>query len=211
MHHDDYFFRSTSLDEYVSMLEENPMASLAFSGSVLDYQDGDMIYRNATEEDIATIRKCKYELVAKNCIGAPSAVIIRNNTILMDENLSWLVDVDWYLKILEINDVFIYTEAPLIANGIDGKRMTDYCLNDKELVQREYLYVYMKHTKMQDFSYVDALMSKCRNYYWGNKGYWKIEDCVAIVKDAQNDAREIWLLGDSKIRVFVIYLSLFNY
>lgn len=196
MHHDDYFNDAESLKKYVEMLDRDPMAVFAFSGSKTDIQMGREIYeRCADAAQVKTLREDKYTILENNFIGAPSAVLVRNVGIRMDENLIWLVDVDWYLKLLEYRNCFVCTTEALIATGLDGNRVTDRCMSDMELVQKEWLYVYLKHSSMQDFSYLDQIMRQCIVYYKKKKGYWHEDDYLAILKDAVRDGKKICLCG----------------
>ena len=200
MHHDDYFNYNESLQEYVEMLDNNPDAIFVFSGSKTDINNGQEVYdRCAEENEIRSLLENKYNIVTGNFIGAPSAVLVRNVGIMMDENLVWLVDVDWYLKLLEYQNSFVFSPKALIATGIDGKRVTDACIGDMELVQKEYLYVYLKHSVMQDFSYLDYIIQRCLVYYKQEKGYWHEDDYLSILKDAINDGKKICLWGTERI------------
>ena len=196
MHHDDYFNCEDSLEQYVKMLDDNPEAIFAFSGSKSDINMGQETYeRFAQEEQISRLRENKYSVLEGNFIGDPSVTIIRNTGILMDENLIWLVDVDWYLKLMEYKHCFAYTERPLAGVGIDGSSVTDYCLKKRDLIQKEYLYVYLKHSGMQDFSCLDYIIRQCIIFYRKEGGYWHRDDYLAILRDALIDGKKIWLWG----------------
>lgn len=199
MHHDDYFYDKESLRKYVEMLERDENAILAFSGSGTDVGMGQAFYeRSAKTEEINDLRGNKYSVLNGNFIGAPSAVLVRNQGILMDENLTWLVDMDWYIKLLEYQNCFAYTFEPLVVTGMDGNRVTDICIKDRELVQKEWLYVYLKHSAMQDFSHLDSIIRQCLIYYKKESGYWHEDDYLAILKDAVNDGKRICVWGEKE-------------
>lgn len=205
MHHDDYFSDKNSLQEYVDMLDFHPEAILAFSGASIDINMGQEIRENgATRKQIDSLRENKYSIVEGNFIGGPSAVIVRNVGIKMDENLVWLVDVDWYLKLLEYENHFVHTEKQLIMCGWDGNRVTDMCINNMDLVQKEWLYIYLKHSPMQDFFYLDQIIRQCIIYYRKEKGYWHEEDYLAILFDAIRDRKKIclWGVGEFGIQAY---------
>lgn len=196
MHHDDYFYDKESLQKYVEMLEDNTNAVFAFSGSGTDFGTGQAVSeRSAKMEEINALYENKYNILNGNFIGAPSAVLVRNKGILMDENLIWLVDIDWYIKLLEYRNCFAYTFEPLVITGEDGNRVTDICIKDRKLVQKEWLYVYLKHSAMQDFSYLDSIIRQCLIYYKKESGYWHEDDYLAILKDAVSDGKKICIWG----------------
>lgn len=144
MHQDDYFASEESLEWLVNMLDSNPKANIVFCGTVQDNQDS-KFERGISKEEVGFLKNNKYYLLEANVIGAPSAVMIRNLSIYMDERLVWLVDVDWYLKVLENNNCFVYTREPLIGIGISDNQLTNKCESNKTLVLEEYAYLYYKY------------------------------------------------------------------
>lgn len=199
MHHDDYFSYEKSLQEFVDLLDHNPEAVFAFSGARIDVNDGKKVYETAaSQEQLDELQKDKYCILETNFIGNPSAVIMRNVGIGMDANLIWLVDIDWFMKLLEYQECFAFTPDALVGIGFDGDNLTDYCLKDLDLQQKEFLYVYMKHSEMQDFSYLGRIIEICAAYYKKEKGFWHKEDYQAIVKDAICDGRKLCLWGTDK-------------
>ena len=114
MHHDDWFTDEDSLKAFVDMLEEHPDADLAFSGSRQE-EVGKSYDRFIAAGDADLIKKDYRNLYLGNTIGAPSAVIVRRSTlyaadIVYDEKLTWLVDMEYYMHILQRNPRFVYTE-----------------------------------------------------------------------------------------------------
>lgn len=83
--------------------------------------------------------------LGKNTIGAPSVLTIKNEDILLfDENLSWLLDCDYYKR---LHDKY---GEPDILNKINviigiGKHQTTNHL-DNNLKQKEYSYIEKKYT-----------------------------------------------------------------
>ena len=142
MHHDDWFTTETALNEFVKMLEDNPQAVLAFSGS---RQVGQKVYdRCMNEEQEDCLRKDYRYVFCHNKIGAPSATIFRNDGKCFDEKLKWLVDSEFYMRILETDKQFVFTREPLVSIGIADTQVTNSCINNKCLLLREYTYVYSK-------------------------------------------------------------------
>lgn len=144
MHHDDWFTDIYSLDNFVYMMEKNPNAILAFSGTV-QVQENDSYKRHISKEDASMYEKDYRMVFLRNKIGAPSAVIFQNKNVSFDENLTWLVDMDLYLQLLKDNDTFIYSEEPYVCIGMSDEQLTRSCMCDVELQKREYAYVFQKH------------------------------------------------------------------
>lgn len=138
MFSDDYFTGEKSLAQFVGLLEENPEATLAFSGSRqvllgaasdLDYQHGVMAgheigytkegfpyyERCATEQFAEELKKDYRRLFLGNEVGAPSAVILRrfpgDRIPHFDEESGFASDMFLYFDALRGTD-----EAP--AQGV---------------------------------------------------------------------------------------------
>lgn len=147
MHHDDWFTYNDSLEQFVQMMDSNPESDLAFS-SVLVHNDFDGSQRlhNVSEDKI---EKLKYEptsIFFSNLIGPPSAIIFKKIiNQYFDEELKWIVDIDFFIKILLKNNLFVNVSKPLITSTIGAKHnVTHECTNNSKLNIFEYFHVYNK-------------------------------------------------------------------
>ena len=155
MHHDDWFADENALAAFVAMLDENPGADLAFCGSwqvTLSSEGKESDHRFArhiSPKHCSLIQKDWRNLFLGGYIGAPSATIYRNKGVDYEEKLKWLVDVEFYMRLLERNPVFAYTCAPLVCIGISGGQLTESCRENGELNIFEYGFVYNEF-RLQD-------------------------------------------------------------
>lgn len=153
MHHDDWFADNNSIEQFVKMLDDNPDADIAFSGSNQVCKDS--VTSRAIENNRAKeLRKSYRALYAGNWIGAPSATIIRNKHQLFDENVKWLVDIELYMRILKDNPRFEYTKKPLVSIGVGEAQLTNSCESNWHLQLYEYKYVL---NKLRLYRYPDCL------------------------------------------------------
>lgn len=149
MHGDDSFTDRDCLQTFVDLLDENPEADLAFSGS-RQMRDGAIEKDRCTPEgDIERFAKDYRLLYTGNTIGAPSAVIVRRSAIsahqiTYDENLTWLVDSDYYMQILKRNPHFAFSIRPLVTIHLSKGQLTESVGTDPKILRREYLHVYEK-------------------------------------------------------------------
>ncbi len=159
MHHDDYFTNPDSLDQFVTLLDSNPQASFGFSATKIDLLQLNIIrYHYCSFKQYNHIKNNPEDLFFSNVIGAPSATIIRNNlNILFDEQLKWLVDVDWYMRIIKQNNNLVYSSNPLICtiHGAEGQT-TQEVITERDLQIREHVVVFSKnftqHHKLNKYS-----------------------------------------------------------
>lgn len=156
MHHDDWFTERDSLGKFVRLLTEHPEADIAFCGT--RQVEGDKSYdRHISSADASLIKEDYRNLYLGNTIGAPSATIYKRSELTYDENLVWLVDMEFYMHILKKNPQFIYTNEPLISIGVSSTQLTEECIGDEKINVKEYGYIYKKYRLHEVKKYDDKL------------------------------------------------------
>lgn len=146
LHHDDWFATQDSLGKFVKLMDDNPNSLLGFSKGVnFKIKTGEKRYRH-NEKYVEMLKKDFSELILNNRIGAPSVTIFRNGTgVYFDKNLKWLVDVDFYINLLIKNNNLAFINEELIYIGIQSNRLTDKCMEDETIEEREALYIKEKY------------------------------------------------------------------
>ena len=147
LHHDDWLLSSRSLAQFVALMDANPGAVMAFSSAEAYDQDQCLKFVHSPPIDrITELRRDPRVLFFGNFIGPPSSIIYRNlSGVVFDEKLKWLVDIDFYIRLLEGKKSFSYSEEPLVGVTIDSShQVTRECENNKNVEVREYLYLYSK-------------------------------------------------------------------
>lgn len=162
MFSDDWFTDKKSLASYVKLLDENPRAMLAFSGSrqvMLDYEHSDSLVhledenrkqsydRCADDEFIHNLREDYRYLYLGNQIGAPSAVIYRRGeeVTLFDEKSNWASDMYLYFDLLIKSREFAYTKEPLVSIGVHEHQYTEMFAERDMRVYNDYRQLYTKY------------------------------------------------------------------
>jgi glycosyltransferase involved in cell wall biosynthesis len=163
IHHDDFFTYNYSLGEFVKMLDDNPECDFAFSSSLnLDKDFKTLNQHCPTPKELDLIKKSPDQLFFSAIIGAPSATIFRNKkTIFFNKSLKWLVDMDFYIRVLKNNKNFIYYDKPLISTVDAPNRVTVECVNDKNIFIGEMLFVLKKisHNNQKDLKFLKFLIN----------------------------------------------------
>ncbi len=147
LHHDDFFTSENSLRKFVKFLDDNPASSFAFSGTVIDLlQLKTKKIHSCSNKQFYKITQQPDRLFFSNYIGAPSATIIRKDAlILFDESMKWLVDVDWYMRLIFNNPNVIFTKEPLICTVHGGAgQVTQSVYSDKDVQVKEHVYLFEK-------------------------------------------------------------------
>ena len=144
LHHDDWFTDSDCLEKLVSALNKNPDADFAYCQSQDISENNEIRFHDYTNK-VDLIRRDIFILYADNYIGAPSATIYRKNDLYFDERLRWLVDIDFYIRILLKNEKFIYIPDICLNIGISSSQITNSCLDNPKVELFENFYFYKKY------------------------------------------------------------------
>ena len=144
MHHDDYFTFEHSLQAFVDLMENSPNALLGFSSSVVKLINKDKIWiHKPTSENLLNLKLNPYTLFFGNFIGAPSATIFRrSSSVFFDVNLKWVVDFEFYCRLLAGNSKFEFDSRELITTVGDDHNITNDCRDNRNVEIKEYLYLY---------------------------------------------------------------------
>ena len=160
MFSDDWFTTEDSLASFVRMLEENPDANFAFSGSRQVNLESEARYdRHAEEQFLERLRRDYRLLFLGNQIGAPSAVMYRRgkSVALFDEQSNWASDMFLYFDILAKNPRFVCSTEPLISIGVHEHQYTESFSEKDERIYQDYRYMFEKYHLAQ--------IKECRSFF----------------------------------------------
>jgi len=126
-------------------MESNPEVEFAFSGAEIRSINGETSLHWSSSQLVTALEKDPRIVFNGNFIGSPSATIYKKSTgLVFDENLKWVVDIDFYIRLLFKNRKFVYSEEPLVITYEAIDRITNSCINNKEVEIFEYFFVYDK-------------------------------------------------------------------
>lgn len=167
LHHDDWFANRHSLQQFVSLLENDADATFAFSGALARDSEGRLLFQHAaTEEQIAALRRDPRCLFFANFVGAPSATIFRRDyDFRFDSALKWVVDVEAYIRMLRTGRPFVFTVEPLVnITAGSAHQVTRQVQGDPALqfVENAYLYKGMNFSATQRLKCVAMFMQLAR-------------------------------------------------
>ncbi|MEN9582150.1 MAG: hypothetical protein RL641_104 [Candidatus Parcubacteria bacterium] len=167
LHHDDWFKDENSLSIFVEMIEKHPESDFAYCATQNVDENGKLLSLHTTNHSqLAALRKHPEQLLFHNYIGAPSTTIYkREGTLEYDDNLIWLVDIDFYIQTLLCNNNCVYLDKPLICvTSKADHQITRKVENDRFLGAKENLHIYKKVRNAIPFiSYVFLLLRLLRS------------------------------------------------
>jgi glycosyltransferase involved in cell wall biosynthesis len=150
LHHDDWFTYSYSLEEYVKLLDENPLSDFGFSCTNVFHADTlkERIHC-ISEERLGAIKKNPELLFLGNLIGGPSITIYRRSlNELYDNNMKWLVDIEFYIRAIRKNSFVAFTSNPLITTVTAAAHTVTTTSITKEVDVFEHFYLFDKIKSM---------------------------------------------------------------
>lgn len=144
LHHDDYFLDDNSLEQLVEAVEKNK-ADFVFCNTEVWYTSDDSRRISAPNNvQLARIKEDPSFLFFRNKIGAPSATLFLNKGVLFDENLKWLVDVDFYIRYLKNTSLYYVNEALICTAHETPGQITQAVQNDRIVQIKEHVLVFNK-------------------------------------------------------------------
>jgi len=147
MHDDDWFRDPKALDHFAAAVIKNPAGSFFFCEYTNVLLDDD----SSPERKIILPRNWEKRLendpktlLSSNRIGPPSVVLHKNGTgIFYDSTLKWLVDIDFYIRVLQHTKPLLIPEN-LISVGLGKEQVTKQVFRNPRVEVPENLYVLNK-------------------------------------------------------------------
>jgi hypothetical protein len=160
MHDDDWFADKTSLEHFVKASNTSGCFFIfsGFKNIVIETGHTEKYIINPWDEYL--LKRNPFNILKKNFIGHPSTTFIKNNVQeWYDERLKWVVDIEFYTRILLKNEFFVIRE-PLVNLGISNQQVTQAVFRKPEVEIPEHLYMLNKISPL-------ALRAICAyDYFW---------------------------------------------
>ncbi len=145
MHTDDWFASENSLSVFAELTTHG--FSFIFSGYCNVDLDNNIYQKiKLSKVDLSLLKASPFNLFTKNAIGPPSTTLIRrsDNKLLYDENIKWVVDFEYYIRYLSLQNSFTYIAKPIINIGIHQGQVTKTSFRIKEVEIPENIYLLNK-------------------------------------------------------------------
>jgi glycosyltransferase involved in cell wall biosynthesis len=147
IHHDDFFTDKASLGKFVELIGRKAGTGFAFSASrVWSIKRNLKWVHSCSQSQLKRLKEDPACLFFGNRVGAPSAVIYRRDLGLeFDVSLKWLVDIDFYIRILKVNSGVAYSPEPFICtiDGAEGQ-VTQSVSKDLKIQLTEHVQLFEK-------------------------------------------------------------------
>ncbi|HEU4859277.1 MAG TPA: glycosyltransferase [Chitinophagaceae bacterium] len=167
IHHDDWLNDQDVISKYVRVFDENPDIDFAFCRSMA-FSENDAAGLNARHQKILNNLATHPDgLLLGNVIGPPSNVMLRKNVSLRYAMpFIWLVDVEYYIRLLKKGYKYYFINEPLISVGLHDQQTTAFVQQNKKIVLKEHLLLSIEQgpSLFSDIRIYDLYWRLLRNY-----------------------------------------------
>lgn len=143
IHHDDFFFNAESLAKFVEESAKFPDTDFFFCGtSILEIHSGNQAPYCVDSKIVNRISDFSAYLFPKNIIGSPSTNFFKREiNVFYDNSLIWLVDVEYYCRILKSHAVR-HIDSLLITTMLSENQLTNNLKFNRPVRVYEFFYCY---------------------------------------------------------------------
>lgn len=161
MHQDDWFFAADALEQYVSIFSQKPEVDFVFCRNTAIDEKGNEFILQARPKLLHQLDKKQDHLLLAQVIGPPSNTMLRKKvSIRYDENFIWLVDVDYYVRVLKAEYKYFYIDKHLVNIGLHEDQTTAFCRTNTDIIFKENIFY---AAKLKRETFLDILIY---DYYW---------------------------------------------
>jgi len=174
MHHDDFFTSENSLNEFIDFFEQEPELDFVFCATEIKHlKENKIFYHQINQKQIQNLKSNPEILFYNNLIGSPSVVMFKKERFVpFNEDLKWLVDVDWYFNSIKNKMKISYIFKPLVGTHHGFQGQTTQEVQKQKIIQiKEHVLMFqsifdsIKNSRMFDLCF-EILFNKYQIKHW---------------------------------------------
>lgn len=175
MHQDDWFEDATALQQFLNVFEQQPQTDFVFCQNTAIDETGKKTILQARPYLLKEMAEKPDHLLLAQVIGPPSNTMLRKKVITRyDERFIWLVDVDYYVRLLKEGHRYFYIPKHLVSIGLHEDQTTVFCRTHADIIFKENIWF---AGKLGPKAFNDILIF---DYYWRLLRNYKIRSIVDI-------------------------------
>jgi glycosyltransferase involved in cell wall biosynthesis len=133
MHDDDWFSNPESLHVFADTISKSEN-TFYFSAYTNVYPNGRVQQVNISGRHLNALQQNPVKLMAANRVGPPSVVIFKKDlSVLFDSRMKWLVDIDFYIRYLNVHPSPVHIKKNLVLIGISDSQVTKTSFGNREV------------------------------------------------------------------------------
>lgn len=185
-HQDDWLEDREALAKYLKAFEARPEAGFVFCRNTGVDEAGHHTILQHIPSLLHQLRKKPLHLLLAQVIGPPSNTMLRTSVrdqVLYDEEMIWLVDVDYYVRLLKKGFDYVYLDEHLVNIGLHEDQTTVYVRNNDSIILKENI---LFASKIGEKAFKDILIY---DYYWRLLRNHAIRNISDIVNSGMEEQR----------------------
>ncbi|RYZ27431.1 MAG: glycosyltransferase family 2 protein [Chitinophagaceae bacterium] len=160
MHQDDWFHANDAIATFVNAIKTTK-ADFVFCRNTAVDENGKTTILQHIPSLLKRLDKDPNHLVLAQVIGPPSNTLLRKGIdVYYDERYIWLVDVDYYSRLLKRGYRYHYIDRHLVSIGLHEDQTTAFCRANNDIIFRENIWF---AGKLEEEAFNDILVY---DYYW---------------------------------------------
>lgn len=175
LHQDDWLAQEGSLQAFMDAFISYPNAGFVFCKNTAIQPNGAVLTLQAIKSLLKEMSQKPYHILRANVIGPPSNTMLRKDIIIRyDESYIWLVDVDYYVRLLKAGYEYVYLNKHLVSIGLHEDQTTVFCRNNEDVIVKEN--IWFAH-KIGNMAFRDIFIY---DYYWRLLRNYKIRSVADL-------------------------------
>ena len=161
LHHDDWLHTYDAVATYLQAFETHGDVDFVFSRNTGVDSKGNEVILQAIPKLLHQLEQKSNHLLLADVIGPPSNVMIKATVpVRYDERYIWLVDVDYYNRILKQGYKSFYIDKHLVSIGLHEEQTTSFVRQNDSIILKENIWL---SAKLGPYAFKDLLIY---DYYW---------------------------------------------
>ena len=174
LHHDDWFHSNKALTLFGNAFDQENIDFVFSQNTAID-ENGNKLILQGLPALLRELADKPDHLLLAQVIGPPSNTMLKKTiNIRYDERFIWLVDVDYYSRILKAGYKYKYIEKHLVSIGLHEDQTTVFVQNNKDIIFKENIWFAEKSGSK---IFADILIY---DYYWRLLRNYGIRDIADI-------------------------------
>lgn len=140
LHQDDWLNGTDVITKYVTAFENNSSAGFVFCRSMAFTKNDSAGLNKFHKQILDKLPQHPEGLLLGNVIGPPSNVMVRSTVkTRYSPPLIWLVDVDYYMRLIGAGHNFFFIDEPLVSVGLHDAQTTKFVEQNRSIILKEHL------------------------------------------------------------------------
>lgn len=160
LHQDDWLEATDALSTYVAAFEDGKTDFVFCRNTAID-ENGNMTILQERKYLLGEMASKPNHLLLSQIIGPPSNTMLRRSIPThYDEDFIWVVDVDYYARLLKAGYRYKYIDRHLVSIGLHADQTTVFCRDNDDIIFRENI---LFASKVEPEAFHDPVFF---DYYW---------------------------------------------